>query len=175
MQRAIVLFIVVGLAGAPALAAWPEDVAVPIELLAGTAGGYVGAFLGSVTLSWALSAGSTGWDSLARAILGAFLGYTGGTIVGSSVGVIGAAAILGVEGDVAHCFLGAAAGTGLVIGLGVAFEIPQGIFPFTPPVAAAVATAGFHTSADSLSNRHGPQPTEAETAPSADSDVGAGE
>jgi len=140
----MILFVVVSLAGAPALAAWPESAVVPIELLAGTAGGYAGGFLGAMTLSWAFAVGSTGWDSLARAILGAFLGYTGGTIVGSSVGVIGAATVLGVEGDIAHCFLGAAAGTGLVIGLGVAFEIPQGIFPLTPPVAAAVATAGFN-------------------------------
>lgn len=134
--------------GAPALTAGPEDAILP-EFLAGTLGGYAGAAIGAYTLSWAFSLGATGWDALARVILGAFLGFAGGTIVGSSLGVIAAGSLFGVEGNVGLCFLGAAAGTGVVFGIAIALDIPETVLPFAPPIAAAGATAGFNVGARS--------------------------
>lgn len=80
---AVVLAVVVSCL--PVLAAAPRD-AVFFEFLVGTVGGYAGAAVGAIALSWAFSTGATGWDALARTILGAFLGFAGGTIVGSSLG-----------------------------------------------------------------------------------------
>ncbi|HDS28975.1 MAG TPA: hypothetical protein ENN96_00660, partial [Candidatus Acetothermia bacterium] len=51
------------------------------QFLAGTLGGYAGGALGAFTVSRAFSAGATGWESLSRAILGAFVGLAGGTVV----------------------------------------------------------------------------------------------
>jgi len=149
VRRMAVLALALLVMGAPALTAGPEDAILP-EFLAGTLGGYAGAALGAYTLSWAFSlGGATGWDALARVILGAFLGFAGGTIVGSGLGVIAAGSLLGVEGNVGLCFLGAAAGTGVVFGIGIALDIPETVLPFAPPIAAAGATAGFNVGARS--------------------------
>jgi len=146
MCRMAVLTLAFVLVGSVALAVEPED-AVPTELLLGTAGGYAGALVGASTLSWAFSAGATGWDALARAIFGAFVGFTGGTIVGSSLGVLAAGGLFGIEGNIGLCFLGAAGGMGAALGIGLALDISETIFPFAPPIAAAAATAGFNVGA----------------------------
>lgn len=132
----------------PVAAVPPED-AVFLEFVGGTMGGYAGAALGAITLSWAFSLGSTGWDSLARVILGAFLGFAGGTIVGSSLGVIAVGSAMGIHGNVGLAFLGASAGTGLAFGVGISFQIAEIALPFAPPVAAAGAVAGFNVGARS--------------------------
>ncbi len=146
MRKIFIVVLTLALVSASALAARPEDAVLP-EFLAGTLAGYGGAFVGAVTLSWAFSAGATGWDALGRAILGAFLGFAGGTILGSSLGVITAGALLGIEGNVALCFLGASGGTGVAFGLGLGLGIPETILPLAPPIAAAGATAGFNVGA----------------------------
>lgn len=147
MQRMVLLLLVL-LVGASAFAAQPEDVILP-ELLAGTLGGYAGAAIGAHTLSWAFSLGATGWDALARGILGAFLGFAGGTAVGSSLGVIAVGWLFGIEGNVGLCFLGAATGTGTVFGIGISLDILETILPIAPPIAAAGAMAGFNARARS--------------------------
>lgn len=141
---AVVLAVVVSCL--PVLAAAPRD-AVFFEFLAGTVGGYAGAAVGAIALSWAFSTGATGWDALARTILGAFLGFAGGTIVGSSLGVIAGGSLMGVDGNMGLTFLGAAAGTGVMFGIGIGLQIPEAILPLAPPVAAAAATAGFNVGA----------------------------
>lgn len=148
MRTLLVLVLVALLAGAPGLAREPRDAILP-EFLAGTLGGYAGAVIGAYTLSWAFSLGATGWDSLARVIFGAFLGFAGGTVVGSSLGVIAAGSLLGIEGNIGLCFLGAAAGTGATFGVGISLGIPETILPFAPPLAAAGAIAGFNVGARS--------------------------
>ncbi|HNR24303.1 MAG TPA: hypothetical protein PKG50_02595 [Candidatus Bipolaricaulis anaerobius] len=145
MKRMVVLGLVL-LVGGSVWAAQPEDAILP-EFLVGTLGGYAGAVIGAQTLAWVFAAGATGWDALARTIFGAFLGFAGGTIVGSGVGVIVAGSALGVEGDVGLCFLGAAGGTGAAFGIGFAFDISETAIPFAPPLAAALATAGFNVGA----------------------------
>ncbi|QAA76101.1 MAG: hypothetical protein BIP78_0335 [Candidatus Bipolaricaulis sibiricus] len=146
MRTVWTVVLVLALVGASAVAVEPQD-AVLLEFLAGTAGGYAGAALGAYTLAWAFSFGATGWEALGRAILGAFLGFAGGTIGGSSLGVIAIGSWLGVEGNVGLAFLGAAAGTGAAFGLGFALQLPETILPFAPPAAAAGATAGFNVGA----------------------------
>ena len=146
MRTVWTVVLVLALVGASASAVEPQD-AVLLEFLAGTAGGYAGAALGAYTLAWAFAAGATGWDALGRAILGAFLGFTGGTIVGSSLGVIAAGSLLGIDGNIGLCFLGAAAGTGIAFGIGIAFNISETSLPLAPPIAAAGATAGFNVGA----------------------------
>ncbi len=146
MQRMMVVALALVLAGVSAFAAQPENAVLP-EFLAGTLGGYAGAVIGAYTLSWAFASGATGWDALARAILGAFLGFTGGTVVGSSLGVIVAGSLFGIDGNIGLCFLGAAAGTGVALGIGISLQIPENVLPFAPPLAAAGATAGFNVGA----------------------------
>jgi len=148
MRKIVVVMLFLALCSTPMLAARPEAVAA-VEFLAGTVGGYAAGTLGAVTLSSAFAAGSTGWESLARAILGAVVGFSAGTIVGSSLGVIGAASLFGVEGNVGLCFLGAASGTGMMLLISLAFESSDSIFPLAPPVAAACAVAGFTLGASS--------------------------
>lgn len=148
MRKMIMLVLALFLASAPTLARQPADALLP-EFLAGTLAGYAGGAIGAYALSWAFSAGATGWDALARAILGAFVGFSGGTILGASLGVIGAGSLLGIEGNVGLCFLGAAAGTGVVMGVGIAFSIAETTLPLAPPIAAAAATAGFNVGARS--------------------------
>jgi len=148
MRGMIVLVLVMSLAGASGLAARSEEAIFP-EFLAGTLGGYVGAFLGANTLSWALSSGATGWDALSRAILGAYVGFAAGAVVGSALGVIGTAALLGVEGNVGLCLLGAAAGTGGILIFGFSLQIPEAVLPVGPAIAAVCATAGFNVRARS--------------------------
>lgn len=148
MRKAVAALVIVGILSGAAVAARPEDAVLP-EFLAGTLAAYAGGIIGAYTLSAAFAAGAQGWGALAAAILGAVLGYTGGTILGSSLGVIGAGALLGVEGNVGLCFLGAAGGTGVMVGIGLAFEFPETVFLLAPPVAAAGATAGFNVGARS--------------------------
>lgn len=146
MRKMAVLLSALVIATTPAVAARPQD-AVVLELVGGTVGGYAGSALGALTLSWAFSRGATGWDALARAIFGAFIGFAGGTIVGSSLGVIAVGSWMGVEGNVGLTFVGASAGTGAMLGIGFALELPETILRLAPPVAAAGATAGFNTGA----------------------------
>ncbi len=148
MPKIFIVALALLLAGGSAFAVQPEDVVLP-EFLAGTLGGYAGAVIGAYTLSWAFAAGATGWDALGRAIFGAFLGFTGGTVVGSSLGVIVAGSLLGIDGNIGLCFLGAAAGTGVGFGIGIAFNISETVLPLTPPIAAAGATVGFNVGAQS--------------------------
>jgi len=148
MRKIAVTMLALVIASTPVLAARPED-AMFLEFVGGTLGGYAGAALGAITLSWAFSLGATGWESLARVILGAFLGFTGGTIVGSSLGVIAVGSAMGVQGNVGLTFLGASAGTGLVFGVGISFQAVETVLPFAPPIAAAAATAGFNVGARS--------------------------
>lgn len=148
MRKLIAIGLAVLVVAPTALAARPED-AVVLELIAGTVGGYAGAFVGATALSWALSRGTTGWESKWRAILGGFLGFYGGTVVGSSLGVIAAGSLLGVEGSVGLAFLGAAVGTGGMFGLAFSLHITETLLPFTPVVTAAAATAGFNVNARS--------------------------
>lgn len=148
-MRTVVLIGLAILVVAPAaLAARPEDGILP-ELIAGTVGGYGGAFLGATTLAWVFSLGSTGWESLVLVIVGAYLGFYGGTVVGSSLGVIAAGSLLGMEGNVGLTFLGAAVGTGGMFGVAFSLQIPETLLPFTPVIAAAAATAGFNVNARS--------------------------
>lgn len=146
MRKMAVVLSALVIVSTPVLAVRPEDAIIP-EFLGGTLGGYAGAALGALTLSWAFSLGATGWDGLARAILGAFIGFAGGTIVGSSLGVIAVGSWMGVEGNIGLTFLGATAGTGAMLGIGIALQIPETILPLAPPVAAAGATAGFNAGA----------------------------
>ncbi len=148
MRKIFIVVLALALVSASAFAAQPEDAVLP-EFLVGTLGGYAGAVIGAYTLSWAFAAGATGWDALGRAIFGAFLGFTGGTIVGSSLGVIVAGSLFGIDGNIGLCFLGAAAGTGVAFGIGLAFNISEISLPLAPPIAAAAATAGFNASARS--------------------------
>ncbi|MGC9530623.1 MAG: hypothetical protein ACP5G2_08515 [Candidatus Bipolaricaulaceae bacterium] len=129
-----------------AIAGQASDPVVP-QLLAGTAGGYLGGAVGAYALAAVLSAGAQGWDSLARAIFGAVLGYTGGAILGASGGVIWVGSLYGVQGDIPLCVLGAAAGSGLSLGGGLAVGWPHSFMLLAPPAAAAGATAGFHANA----------------------------
>ena len=147
VQRMLSLLLAL-LVGASAFAAQPEDVILP-EILVGTLGGYAGAAIGAYTLSWAFSYGATGWDALARGILGAFLGVAGGTAVGSSLGVIATGWFFGIEGNAGLCFLCAAVGTGTVFGIGISLDILETILPIAPPIAAAGAMVGFNTGARS--------------------------
>lgn len=148
MRTIGVVILALVVAGTSALGARPED-SILLEFAGGTLGGYAGAALGAMTLSWAFSLGATGWDALARTILGAFVGFAGGTILGSSLGVIAVGSWMGVEGNIGLCFLGAAAGTGATFGIGISLGIPETILPVAPPMAAAGATAGFNVGARS--------------------------
>ncbi|MBC7220648.1 hypothetical protein H5T55_04155 [Candidatus Bipolaricaulota bacterium] len=148
MRKIFIVVLALAFVSVWAFAAQPEDAVLP-EFLVGTLGGYAGAVIGVYTLSWAFAAGATGWEALGRAIFGAFLGFTGGTIVGSSLGVIVAGSLFGIDGNIGLCFLGAAAGTGVAFGMGLAFNISEISLPFAPPIAAAAATAGFNAGARS--------------------------
>lgn len=137
------LFVLLLYIGVSAVAAEPSEAMVP-QFLAGTLGGYAGGALGAFTVSRAFAAGATGWEALSRAILGAVVGFAGGTVVGSSLGVVIVSQLIGVEGSVGRCFLGAAAGTGMVFGIGFILRRPEFVPYAAPPIAAAGATAGFN-------------------------------
>lgn len=146
MRRLVLIGLALLVAGPTVLAVRPEDAIVP-ELLAGTVGGYGGAVLGATTLAWAFSLGATGWESIVRVILGGYLGFYAGTVVGSSLGVVAAGALFGVEGNVRLAFLGAAVGTAGAFGVAFSFQTPETILPFAPVAAAVGATAGFNVNA----------------------------
>ena len=142
MRKLFVLAMVVGLFGGVLLAATPEEAILP-ELVVGTLAGYAGAVTGASVLVAVLTQGAEGWGVLGATILGTVLGYTGGAALGASLGVMAAASLLGVQGNVGLCFLGGAGGAGLMIGLRLATEF-QPLFWLLPPAAAVGATAGFN-------------------------------
>ncbi len=146
MVRIGVVGLALLVAGAPALAQVPRYT-VAAELVGGVLGGYAGGALGALALSWALSVGYTGWEALARVIVGAYLGFFGGSIAGASLGVIGVGTLLGIEGNVPLAVLGAATGTGLSFGIGFSLQVPEMVLPFGPLLSAAGATAGFNVGA----------------------------
>lgn len=144
-----IVFVLLAL-GFEAVAAWPAqpDDAVLPEFLMGTICGYAGGVGGAYFLAWMFISGAeTLGEALGYAILGALLGFTGGTIVGASLGVMGAGWWLGIEGNVGLCFLGATAGTGVAFGIGLAFNLGEITLFLTPPMAAAGATMGFNVGA----------------------------
>ncbi len=134
-----VLVVVLGMAG------WAMEYRDPTiwQFTAGTLGGYALGIGGAYGLSALLTADCTGWDCLGRALVGAFVGYTGGTVLGATGGVWAASAVLGVEGNLGLCFLGAVGGTGASVGLALAIQIPELLW-LGPPAAAAGATAGYN-------------------------------
>lgn len=146
MKSIAVVALVALVSSAPALAEVPRYT-VALELVGGAVGGYAGGALGALALSWALSQGATGWESLVGVIVGAYLGFFGGSIAGASLGVIGVGALLGVEGNVGLAVLGAAAGTGVSFGIGFTLQVPEAVLPFGPLLAAAGATAGYNSGA----------------------------
>jgi hypothetical protein len=149
MARVVVLSaMAICLCAVPLLGATPGW-AVAVEAAAGTACGYAAGYAGAVTLSSVFAAGQTGWESLSRRILGAVAGFCAGTVAGSSLGVIGAGTLLGIEGDVGLCVLASAAGTGAVLGVSIAFATTDRIFPFAPVIAALAGALGFNSTADS--------------------------
>ncbi len=147
MPKLLAAFLAIGLLAVAAWPAQPEEAVIP-EFLVGTLGGYVGGIGGAYVLAWLFASGArTLGEALGYGILGAILGFTGGTILGASLGVIGTGWVLGIEGNVELCFWGATAGTGLAFGLGMAFNWGEiGVF-LVSPVAAAGATAGFNVGA----------------------------
>ncbi|MCX7750232.1 MAG: hypothetical protein N2320_01490 [Candidatus Bipolaricaulota bacterium] len=146
MVKIAVVVLAAAVAGFPAMAEVPRHT-VALEFVGGAVGGYAGGALGALALSWALSRGYTGWESLVRVILGAYLGFFGGSIAGASLGVIGVGTLLGVEGNVGLTVLGAAVGTGLSFGIGFTLQVPEAVLPFGPLLSAAGATAGFNVGA----------------------------
>lgn len=141
--RTGILVLVLILLGVCVTAAEIQDAIVP-QLLVGTLAGYAGGAAGAFALAHVFAAGATGWDALARAILGAFVGLAGGTVVGSSLGVMTVGHFRGMEGSIGLCFLGAIAGTGTAFGVGISFRVPELVPYFAAPAAAVGATAGFN-------------------------------
>lgn len=146
MKNIAVVALALLVSAAPALAEVPRYT-VALEFLGGTVGGYAGGLWGRWLFPGPSPQGATGWESLVRVILGAYLGFFGGSIAGASLGVIGVGALLGVEGNVGLAVLGAAAGTGLSFGIGFSLQVPEAVLPFGPLLAAAGATAGFNVGA----------------------------
>jgi hypothetical protein len=144
MRKTVVAMLLLALCSVSVLAARPE-VAIGVEFLAGSLGAYAVASVGARVLSVVFPLGSTGGESLSRAILGAVVGFSAGSIAGSGLGVIATGSLFEVKGDVGMCFLGASAGTGAMLLLSVLFESTDSILPlFAPPIAAACAVAGYN-------------------------------
>ncbi len=146
MRAILFVVLALGVVAVSAFPAQPED-AVLAEFLVGTVCSFAGGVGGAYVLAWAFAAGETGWEAFGRAIVGAILGYTGGTILGASLGVAATGTLLGIEGNIGLCFLGATAGTGIAFGIGFALNLGDPAFFFIPPFAAAGATAGFNVGA----------------------------
>ncbi len=142
---------VVTVAAAMLLLAWwgpscagmeATDPVVP-QFIVGTLAGYVGGFGGAYALSGLLMGDCSGWECLGRAILGAVIGFTGGTTLGAFGGVWATGAILEAEGNLGLCFLGAVGGTGAVVGFGFVVQLPELLW-LAAPAASAGATGGYN-------------------------------
>ncbi len=139
--------VIVALVAGGVWAAEPQE-AVRSEFWVGTLAGYAVGIGGMFGVSALASAGCDGgWECFGRAIVGAFLGYTGGSAVGASLGVWATGNAYGVEGNVALCFLGGVGGAATSAGLALLVEIPE-LLVLVPPAAAAGATAGFNVGAE---------------------------
>lgn len=148
MRKILAVLLLIALCTMPALGA-SDELAVSLEFAAGTLCAYAAGAVGAMVLSPVFAAGAQGWESLSRRILGAVVGFGVGSVIGSSFGVIGVATLFESDGEVWSCVLGATAGTGLVLGVSVAFEATDRIFPFAPPIAALGAVIGFNTGSGS--------------------------
>jgi len=142
MLVAVLTAVLVVLSGT---AGWGMEGRDPViwQFAAGTLGGYALGIGGAYGLATLLTVDCTGWECLGRAIVGAFIGYTGGTVLGATGGVWAASAALGVEGNLGLSFLGAVGGTGVSLGLALTVQIPELLW-LGPPAAAAGATAGYN-------------------------------
>jgi len=118
------------------------DPTVP-QFIVGTLAGYGLGVAGAYGLATLLTVDCEGWDCLGRALLGAGLGYLGGSALGASLGVWATGSLLGFEGNVGLCFLGGFTGAGALLGLGFVLELPAAFY-LVPPAAAAGATAGYN-------------------------------
>lgn len=144
MRKIMLLILLLALSSAPVLA-MPPEVVIGTEFLAGSLGAYALASVGARALSVVFPLGSTGWESLSRAILGAVVGFSAGSIAGSGLGVIATGSLFEAKGDVGMCFLGASVGAGGVLLLSVLLDSTDSILPlFAPPIAAACAVAGYN-------------------------------
>ncbi len=138
--------VIVALMSGGVWAAQPRD-AVWSEFLVGTLAGYALGIGGMFGVSAIASAGCDGgWECFGRAIVGALIGYTGGSAVGASLGVWATGNAYGVEGNVALCFLGGMGGALTSAAAALFMEVPE-LLVVVPPAAAAGATAGFNVGA----------------------------
>jgi hypothetical protein len=145
----IAALIVLPIAAHPALAATPPRI-VAVELLGATLGGIVGVGLGIVAIGSITPRLEARPARIATVISGVTLG--GG--LGATAGVLAAGKLLGAEGNVPACLLGALAGalvSALVEPLLYLLGVPEGTTEFLGlvllPIAPAVgATIGFNWS-----------------------------
>ncbi len=139
--------VIIALLSGGVWAAVPED-AVRSEFWVGTLTGYAVGIGGLFGVSAIVSAGcGGGWECFGRAILGALIGYTGGSAVGASLGVWATGNAYGVDGNVTLCFLGGMGGAATSAALGLIVGVPE-LLVLVPPAAAAGATAGFNVGAE---------------------------
>jgi len=113
------------------------------QLIVGTLAGYGLGLVGAHGLAALFMVDCQGWECLGRGLLGAGLGYLGGSALGASLGVWVTGSLLGAEGNIGLCFLGGFTGAGTLMGLGFVLELPA-VFYLVPPAAAAGATAGYN-------------------------------